>query len=328
MPKDTPLLTFAIPTFNRARKLNQILGILQEQMRSETRVELIVSDNASSDSTADLVTEYQNRGLTIQYIRNKSNIGADRNILQCYEQAAGKYVWIFGDDDLIAPGTLSRVLDALSSQRYDLVCIRAYFFEGEYTQHQHFTPVSDLDLLKSEDIARNFHVFLTFISGIIVNKERISSVPHESFDSLLGTNLVQLGPVYTVLNCQRRSLIIRDPLIAATGNSNNVNYALYHAFGPALSEITHGWIEAKSIQQAIFNAAIQTFFPFFILITRQSNAPRFLEDPHQVLCSCYGNNFRYWIFDYPIYALPLPLAKVWLLAVRAMNKLTCRSEAS
>jgi len=35
----------------------------------------------------------------------------------------------FGDDDLIAPGTLKRVLDALSLQLYDR-CIRAYAIEG------------------------------------------------------------------------------------------------------------------------------------------------------------------------------------------------------
>ena len=40
-----------------------------------------------------------------------------------------------------------------------------------------------------------------------------------------------------------------------------------------------------------------------------------------MLRKCYGNNMRYWIFDYPIYALPLPLAKLWLLGVRIVNKL-------
>jgi glycosyltransferase involved in cell wall biosynthesis len=315
-----PLLSFAIPTYNRAKCLDRLLGVLLKELRGESRVELIVSDNASTDNTPAVVENYRQRGLDIRYLRNEVNRGMDFNILQCYEQAIGKYVWIFGDDDLIAPGTMKRVLDALATQRYDLICIRGYSIEGEYVQHKNFTPSPDLDLARAEDLARHVNVFITFISGIIVNKELISSVPHRPFDSLLGTEVVQLGPRYTALNYHRRSLLICDPLIAATGNTH-VEYALYRTFGPTLTRITREWVENKSIQRVIINATIQTFFPYFLLLSRISETSDIAEDPHQVLRSCLGNNFRYWIFDYPVYALPLPLARIWLLVVRVINKL-------
>jgi abequosyltransferase len=314
-----PLLTFAVPTYNRAKHLDQLLGVLLKQIPGENRVELIVSDNASTDNTSAVVEGYRHCGLDIRYLCNETNCGADFNILQCYEQAAGKYVWIFGDDDVIAPGTVKRVLHALATKLYDLVCIRACSFEGKYVQHKDFIPAPDLDLTTSEDLARHVHVFFTFISGMIVNKERISSVPHRQFDSLLGTNLVQLGPFYTALNHHRRSLLIRDPLIAATGNSH-VGYALYRTFGPALTRITCEWVEKKSVRRAIVNGTIQMFFPSFLLLTRQSETSSVHEDPHQVLLPCFGRNFRYWVFDYPICVLPLPLARVWMLAVRVINK--------
>jgi glycosyltransferase involved in cell wall biosynthesis len=316
---DKPLLTIAIPTYNRAKCLDRLLGVLLEQFQDERRAELIVSDNASTDNTQAVVADYRQRGLDIRYLCNKDNLGPDFNILHCFEEAAGKYVWIFSDDDIIAPGTLKRVLDALSSQLYDLVCIRAYFFNGDYLQHRSFAQIPDIELARAEDLARHVHVFFTFISGIIVNKERISSVPHRPFDSLFDTNLSQLGPFYTALNHQRRSLLIRDPLIAATGNSH-VEYALYRVFGPTFARITGEWIEKKSVQRAIINGTIQTFFPPFLLLTRLSETSSVPEDPHQVLRACFGYNFRYWVFDYPIYALPLPLARIWMLVVRALNK--------
>jgi abequosyltransferase len=320
MQPERPLLTIAIPTYNRARYLDGLLATLMEQMLGETGVELLVSDNASSDDTGALVASYQGRGLGIRYIRNANNLGPDRNILQCYEQASGKYVWIFSDDDLIHSETLGRVLKALSSGRYDLVCVRAYFFEGEYNRHKDFSATADLDVTSAEELAAHFHVFFTFISGVIVNKEVIASVSHRPFSSLLDTNLAQLGPFYTALNHQRRSLLIRDPLVAARGN-RNVGYALYRIFGPHLNRITEGWIEKASVKRAIANGTIQMFFPFFIFLTRLSEASTVEEDPHAVLRPCFGHNFRYWIFDYPIYALPLPLAKLWLLVVRVMNKI-------
>ncbi|MGH9606790.1 MAG: glycosyltransferase family 2 protein [Terracidiphilus sp.] len=314
-----PLLSFAIPTYNRAKHLDQLLGVLFQQLHGESRVELIVSDNASTDNTPDVVEAYKRQGLQILHLRNQENQGPDSNILQCYEQAVGKYVWIFGDDDMLAPGAMKRVLQALSAQQYDLVCIRAYFFEGDYIHHRKFTPSSDLELSKAEDLARHFHVFFTFISGVIVNREYVSSLPHRPFDSLLGTYLAHLAPRYTALNHHRASLLIRDPLIAATGNSH-VGYALYRVFGPTLARITGEWIENQSVQRAIVNGTIQTFFPSFILLTRQSEISSIAQDPHQILRSCFHNHLLYWIFDYPIYALPLPLAKVWLLIVKVVNK--------
>jgi glycosyltransferase involved in cell wall biosynthesis len=317
---ERPLLTIAIPTYNRAKYLDQLLGVLLNQLHGESRVEVIVSDNASADNTPAVVEGYRQQGLDIHYLRNEANLGADFNILQCYEQASGKYAWIFSDDDLIAPGTLKRVIDALSLQVYDLVCIRAYLIKGDYVRHKKFTPAPDLDLTRAEDLARHVHVLFTFISAVIVNKERISSVPHQPFDSLLDTNLSQLGPFYTALNHHRRSLLIRDPLIAATGNSH-VSYALYRVFGPTLTRITREWIENESVQQIIINGAIQRFFPSWILKSRESPASSAPEDRHQVLRVSFGYSPRYWIFDYPIYALPLPLARLWLLGLRVINKI-------
>lgn len=322
MPHERPLLTIAVPTYNRAHYLGQLLSVLLVQLCNEPRVELIVSDNASPDSTGAVVADFENRGLKIRYIRNDRNLGADGNILQCYHEASGQFVWIFSDDDLIEPGTVKRVLDILASQRYDVVCLRGYSFDGEYAGPRPFSPTPDLSFTRARDLARHVHVFFTFISGVIVNKDRNKFAAHRPFDSLLGTNLAQLGPFYTALNLQRRSLIIRDPLLAARGNSN-VGYALYHVFATTLTEITSQWIEEEAVRRAIIRGTIQRFFPSWIMMSRESQAQAssVAENPHQVLRKAFGYDFRYWLFDYPIYALPLPLARTWLLGVRAVNKI-------
>jgi glycosyltransferase involved in cell wall biosynthesis len=321
MPSNAPLLTFAIPTYNRAHILERLLSVLAEELQGEARVELLISDNASPDKTSAIIAAQRDQGLPIRYIRNETNIGTDRNILQCFEQAAGKYVWIFSDDDLPAPGAIRRILETLSSQEYDLVGIRSYSFVGDYHQHMRFTPKCDLVFARADHLARFIHVFFTFISGIIVNKDRVSSVDHPPFDSLFDTNLAQLGPYYAALNHHRKSLFIRDPLVAATGNATAVGYSMYGVFGRNLTKITDEWIQQKAVRQAIYNGAIRSFFPSWILSGRKSHDPQSVEDPHNALQPCFGYNFRYWAFDYPIYALPLALAEVWMFGVRAINKL-------
>src|ERR1035438_10666701 len=112
-----PLLTIAIPTYNRAGCLKELLSVLADQLKDEPRVELIISDNASPDETPFVVQDFVSRGLRVRYIRNTQNIGADANFLQCFEQALGKYVWLFSDDDLIVPGGLAKILTYCGAAR-------------------------------------------------------------------------------------------------------------------------------------------------------------------------------------------------------------------
>ena len=110
-PQNTnPLLTIAVPTYNRAMYLKEFLSSIFDQLVAEPRVELIISDNASTDQTSEIVEDYSGRGLQIRYLRNESNTGMDANILQCFQQARGTYVWVFGDDDLILAGSMEKIL--------------------------------------------------------------------------------------------------------------------------------------------------------------------------------------------------------------------------
>jgi glycosyltransferase involved in cell wall biosynthesis len=320
MPSERPLLTIAIPTYNRAHLLDGLLALMQDEMHSQPGVELLVSDNASTDGTAELLEAYQCRVPEIRILRNETNTGADANILQCFEKARGKYVWIFSDDDLIARGSLGRVLEAISGTDYELVGIRYYSFVGDYNGHREYRPAKDREYSRAEDLARQMHVFFTFISGNIVNKERIEAVPHPPFASLVGTGFVQLGFYFTALNNHRRSRLIRDPIIAARGNVS-VGYPLYRIFGPTMCRVVHDWVESPRIRQMIIRGTIRRFFPYWIIRGRESSISSVAEDPHAVLRTCYGSDFRYWVFDFPIYALPLRLARIWLFGLRVVNKI-------
>src|SRR4051812_19448075 len=115
-----PLLTIAIPTFNRAGYLEQNLEQLRLEMKGvpESSVEILVSDNCSPDSTARVVEAAIASGLKIRYVRNVENVGWGPNFAQCFGLAAGNYVLLLGDDDLLVDGALKLLLDRLSKQQY------------------------------------------------------------------------------------------------------------------------------------------------------------------------------------------------------------------
>ncbi len=109
------LLTIAIPSFNRATLLdNQLSWLCQEIKGCESECEILVSDNSSTDDTADIIKKWQRNSKNISWSvnRNPENIGVMRNISYCLQNAASEYVWVIGDDDDIKPGTLSYVLNS------------------------------------------------------------------------------------------------------------------------------------------------------------------------------------------------------------------------
>ena len=122
-----PLLSICIPTYNRARLLESALYALAPQVkRIGEAVELIVSDNFSPDDTATVVDNAQMWG-PIRYHRNDENLGAARNILiLCHELARGEFAWVLGDDDLVRPDGVSRVLEVLQKHpEIDCVFVNA-----------------------------------------------------------------------------------------------------------------------------------------------------------------------------------------------------------
>ncbi|MDD5584630.1 MAG: glycosyltransferase family 2 protein, partial [Candidatus Omnitrophica bacterium] len=100
--KMSPLLTIAIPTWNRVKYLAQALEAFTKQIAllHTQDIEVIVSDNASSDTTSDVVRQIAHQYDFLRYYRNSQNLGSDKNFELLVNKAAGKYVWFFCDDDL------------------------------------------------------------------------------------------------------------------------------------------------------------------------------------------------------------------------------------
>ncbi len=110
-----PRLTIAIPSYNRAEKLDRQLGWAIESIAGNwDECELIISDNASPDSTPQVCAKWctQSDG-HLRVIRQPTNLGLVGNALFCIANATGDFVWVVGDDDIVLPGTFAWVLACL-----------------------------------------------------------------------------------------------------------------------------------------------------------------------------------------------------------------------
>ena len=99
-------VTVAIPTYNRADLLEETLRNVLDQ--SVTHIEVIVSDNASTDHTPAVVASIGDP--RVHYTRLETNTGWHRNLSRCLRLGTAPFIVVFPDDDLMDRDNLAKKL--------------------------------------------------------------------------------------------------------------------------------------------------------------------------------------------------------------------------
>lgn len=123
-------ISVCIPTYNRASYLEEAITSIIEQADPRV-VEIVISDNASTDDTAKRVKALQKRYPSIHYHPSPVNRGMDLNIYRAVELAQGEYCWLCGDDDAFEPGAIGAMLEHLQDGHDIYICQRKNY-EGHF----------------------------------------------------------------------------------------------------------------------------------------------------------------------------------------------------
>src|ERR1700726_3052082 len=116
----TPLVSIGIPVFNAQRYLREALDSLIAQ--DYENIELVISENASTDGTAAICREYAARDPRVRYERAEMNQGAVWNFNRVYSLARGTYFMWAAFDDLRAPSYVRRCVERLEAQPSAVLC--------------------------------------------------------------------------------------------------------------------------------------------------------------------------------------------------------------
>ena len=78
----TPLLSICIPTYNRSECLAQTVESIINSNSFDNRVEIVISDNCSTDDTEQVCRNYTNMYSNIKYYRQLEPTDiADKNFI-------------------------------------------------------------------------------------------------------------------------------------------------------------------------------------------------------------------------------------------------------
>lgn len=132
-------LCIAIPTFNRAIRLEKALIDLCDHIlraKGEKHISVYVSNNGSTDATAKVLEKYsfifKDRNIPYTFDNMPQNAGFDANVLNCYYNATGNYVWFLADDDNLEDGSIDFILEDIV--RDDPAVIYYNFGQEPYTR--------------------------------------------------------------------------------------------------------------------------------------------------------------------------------------------------
>jgi glycosyltransferase involved in cell wall biosynthesis len=115
-----PLISIGLPVFNGETYLSETIDSILEQTFKD--FEIIISDNASTDRTAEICNEYALKDRRIRYYRNNKNLGAAANYNLVFYLSKAKYFKWHAYDDLCAPESLEHCVKILETLTDVVLC--------------------------------------------------------------------------------------------------------------------------------------------------------------------------------------------------------------
>lgn len=169
------LLSIIVPTLNRRDLLQITLDELLYQINQFNEVELIVSDNASNDGTHLLFENGKYKDANLNYIKHNTQVDIDQSFARSADLAKGKYIVLFGDDDIAMPGYVNEVLRAIKENP---TCAFVYVNRLICDQHLHFSneiphidEVHGIHIMDINNFIRYFTHWPGFVTSLVFSKK-------------------------------------------------------------------------------------------------------------------------------------------------------------
>lgn len=175
MENKQPLLSICIPTYNRAKYLEGALINIVTDPVFDDRVEIVISDNASTDNTQQIGEKYSKKYFNVKYFKNSTNI-RDENFFLALQRSSGKYTRLFNDTLRFRSVGLEKMLNIIksSSEKYPLF----FYQEIPFLTHNKVTIHNSCELISNVSFyvtwIANFGNWRKYIDMISMPKEYVN----------------------------------------------------------------------------------------------------------------------------------------------------------
>ena len=115
-------VTIGMPVYNVERFIRQTMdSVLSQTFES---IEFLICDDCGTDSSIDIVREYQQthpRGKDIRIVRQPQNMGLGNGRNRMIAESCGRYIYFMDSDDILAPDAIQLLMEQAIKYDADIV---------------------------------------------------------------------------------------------------------------------------------------------------------------------------------------------------------------
>lgn len=320
-------LSICIPTYNRAALLKECLEPVCSQAQSEPGVEVVVIDNASPDTTQEVIAAFSARFSCIRSFRNDHNLGYVGNQVKCFEQARGSYMALLCDDDLYRPDEVRAILEVIAQKEYAFIALNynSFISNPDIIFGTGYAPVDDREFSRAFDIMN--YPSVGHFSGFVFN----TALARRTLDAIL--------TCHTMDEMEKHRGIVTDVAVRSTAASSLPAFFIGRrglaARAPAVVDydsLKHLCIDYYEYYESVFREGVITADDLayrkklvLAILPRAivSNAPELMPEVREgyrlVLEKFFGDDPRYQRMCRPLFYLAR--FRLALLMFRALRSL-------
>jgi len=220
-------LSIVIPTYNRADKLLRLLKNIEfELVRSNLSgpIQVMVSDNASTDNTQEVVSSFKPTKFKLDYFRQYKNLGFDGNIRFLYEVVNSDYIWFFSDDDILLPSAIATVMKSLLETKPDVLLFS--FIQPRGAETRTFNLPGKFEVITDPKKIIKFVAYYPKISIYILRKIKLSEAQEKELEPFYENGFYWIDLCYSVISAanEPRLCIISQPLASCDNDFCNIRF--------------------------------------------------------------------------------------------------------
>lgn len=224
---NTPRVAIGIPVYNGENYLAEAIESVLAQTFAD--LELVISDNASTDATEAICRAYAARDPRVRYFRSEHNRGAGVNYKRaCTLSSPTPYFKWLAHDDRIAPSFLAKAVAALDADPTAVLCnslVQVIDDEGRELR------VYDSNLIAARESQRASERFAVCILKRHRNSENFALIRRSALErvELMGPYFNSDKVIVAELALLGRFLQIDEPLVANREHGERATSAVVRA---------------------------------------------------------------------------------------------------
>jgi len=251
------LLSICIPTFNRAAILRNTIESYVNDPAFDERVEIVISDNCSTDGTISAVSEYLRKHRNIRYNRLPENIGADLNMSTVLSMGEGSYLKLMNDTAVMKPGVLNYILEKLEKGRNRMEPM--FFYQNiPFLNSNKIVFCSNLN-----DLVSNVSFFSTWILNFGIWRKDFESLDDKN--RLVNLRFTQTDWTLRLINSARRGIIHFGDFYSVTALEKKGGYDLFEVFGVNYLSLFDDYIKQEVLLRKVFSKEKFRLFRHFLI---------------------------------------------------------------